>query len=799
MKDLIVLEVADGIAGPACGLQLADLGARVIKLEYPAGDRTRGWGPPFIDGESAIFIGLNRSKESVVLDPAAPDHAARLMRLVEQADILIEHPRADRPPLATELGRDPVAVNPALIHVSISAHGSRGELAGTEGSELTAQAMAGYWRMLGHVGEPPLRHGAEIAEITTAEFAYQAVAAALINRSRGGGGQLVELSLLGSLSTLGSILKAATHNPDEWSGFHLLNLMWAPDTGFRTADGKVTLEFRRSRSIWEEFCNQFGLGHLTKDPRFDDHRATIYTGDRVADTKTDYEAQLTKYPTEVVIQAATKLGGVSVPHNRMPTVVSHPQVETVGIIGSGPLKGGGRIKHLKVPFRVKLADGWPEPRPAPSLGEHTASVLSEAKLRRFAEPRHEARKSTAAPAAARGTSRGPLSGLKVLDIGAAAVGPWGAMLLGQLGADVIKLENPVGDSLHHVRPRQNGYSTTYAVTNLNKRGIILDLKQELDRAAALEIAASADVLVQNFRTGVADRLGLGYEAVSKRNPRIVYLSVSGFGQTGPMKDVGCSDQHCQAFCGYGALNGLPGSSGELMRYYALHDLNSAMVVTQAILTALLEREQTGVGQKVETSMLEAGLALQRVRLSEFFATGMQPGPLGSAISYCVPDQAFRCGDATQLAVTAGSESEWQRFCQAIGMAELVSDERFARNADRVRNRDVLIPLLEARFLTQPALYWHLVLNRAQVPASYFLDHQHRWNDSHFAENGMITRIHKEPWGELAMGGLPWHFHGTPAEIRPPCLPGEHTQEVLDEYGVQATKRTEPWRYTPRAR
>jgi crotonobetainyl-CoA:carnitine CoA-transferase CaiB-like acyl-CoA transferase len=130
---------------------------------------------------------------------------------------------------------------------------------------------------------------------------------------------------------------------------------------------------------------------------------------------------------------------------------------------------------------------------------------------------------------------------------------------------------------------------------------------------------------------------------------------------------------------------------------------------------------------------------------------------------------------------------------------MIDDERFASNADRVRNRDFLIPLLEARLRTQPALYWHLVLKRAKVPAAFFLDHQHRWHDSHFAANEMIARVHKEPWGDIFVGGLPWHFHKTPAEIRPPCMPGEHTKEVLDEYGVKATERSEPWRYTPRAR
>lgn len=802
MKDILVVEASEGIAGPVCGLQLGDLGARVIKVEPPEGDRSRGWGPPFVAGNSAPFLALNRNKESLVLAADGGEASDTRRELVRRADILIEHPRADVPAWADLLGEEPTAINERLIHIRITPNGDRGPWADWAGSELTAQAMSGYWRLVGSPAEPPLRHGVELAEVNTGMFAYQAAVAALIGRNRTGRGQAVDLSLLGTLMTFATILHAAMHDPDEWSGFHLLNVLWGPDTGFHTADGKVTLEFRRGRALWAEFCERVGLGHFVDDPRFEDWRATIYTGDNVAATREEYEAALKKLPTDVVLALVAEIGGTSVPHNDMAGVIGHPQTESVGILQTTPLPTGGSIRQVRTPFKIELADGFPEPRAAPTLDAHGKAILAE-----LAGPPANAAAAKAPPpapppapaeAASVRSSGGPLAGIRILDIGQAAVGPWGAMLLGQLGAEVIKIESPVGDHIHHVRPMQNGLGTTYGTMNLNKRGIMLDLKNEQDNAAAVGLASQVDVVLENFRPGVVERLGIDYETIRARNPGVVYLSVTGFGHTGPMRDVGCTDQHCQAFCGNGALNGAPGSDGQLMRYYAHHDLNTAAVVAQGILTALWERERTGKGQRVETSMLQAGLALQRVRLSEYFASGRQPPRLGSGISYCVPDQAFRCGDGKYLAVTASSEAEWRRFCAAMDMAHLAEDPRFATNGERVRNRHLLVPLLEDRFREHVAGRWELDLRRARVPVSYFLDYCDRRDNRHIIENEMVVGVDKQPWGELMVGGLPWQFSRTPVRITAPPYPGEDTRQVMEETGLTANIR-ENWTLPPRER
>ncbi len=377
MKNLVILEAADGIAGPVCGLQFADLGARVVKVETPEGDRSRGWGGAFIEGNSAAFLALNRNKESIVVDPEAADAGETLRTLIGRADVLIEHMRPLTRDWASILGAEPCDINPDLVHVRISANGQAGPLAGQPGSELTAQAMSGYWKLLGTPTAAPVRHGAELAEIGTGLFAYQAAMAALIHRARDGGGQAVDLSLLGSLMTYATILTAAMNKPDDWIGFHLLNILWPPDTGYHTADGKVTLEFRRGRKLWVEFCEQVGLGHLPDDPRFEDWRGTIYTGDLVGDTKADYEEVLSTLPSSVVLEAAAGVGGTSVPHNTMASVSVHPQAESVGAFTSVPLPGSGTMRQVASPFQVGLPDAAEEHRPAPRLGQHTEIVMQE--------------------------------------------------------------------------------------------------------------------------------------------------------------------------------------------------------------------------------------------------------------------------------------------------------------------------------------------------------------------------------------------------------------------------------------
>src|ERR1044072_3292967 len=283
---------------------------------------------------------------------------------------------------------------------------------------------------------------------------------------------------------------------------------------------------------------------------------------------------------------------------------------------------------------------------------------------------------------------GPLSGLRVVDVSIMAAGPWIGSLLGELGAEVIKVEPPAGDGTRWVEPLQHGMGTNYMCLNVNKRGITLDFKNPGDRNAALDLTATADIFIQNFRGGVIDRLGLGYAAVVARNPRIIYCSVSGFGETGPLRNEACADFIMQAYSGFARLNGEPGEALEAFRFTGFIDLTTSIVATEGILAALVERENTGKSQKLEVSMLQAALEMQFPRIAEMLGTGEAPRPHGSASPNLAPDRGYATLDG-EVFVTAHTQAEWHGFCEAIERPDLAADARFDSNPQRVANREAL--------------------------------------------------------------------------------------------------------------
>lgn len=378
--------------------------------------------------------------------------------------------------------------------------------------------------------------------------------------------------------------------------------------------------------------------------------------------------------------------------------------------------------------------------------------------------------------------RGPLSGLRVFDMTIAAVGPWASMLLGALGAEVIKVEAPdPGDMIRTVLPEKKKMSVVYAHCNINKKGIVLNLKREDHRAVALDLVKTCDVFVENMTQGTVDKLGLSYEVVSRLNPRIIYCSVNAYGYVGPMAQDGGNDPTLQAFTAWHTIQGPPGAPGEILRYYAHKDLNTSSYVVAAILQALVHRARTGQGQRIRLSMTECSLALQATRLAEYFATGKPPLPMGSACPTIVPQEAFRCQEGKYLAVAVVEDSQWPRLCHAIGQGDLAADPRFATNPLRVQNRDALIPQIAETFATKPAAWWVYRLTEARVPHACFLDYTVLLTHPQVLENRFILPM-ETPWGAMYMGGVPWYFEKTPAAYRKGTTVGGATEEVARSLG-----------------
>jgi crotonobetainyl-CoA:carnitine CoA-transferase CaiB-like acyl-CoA transferase len=339
---------------------------------------------------------------------------------------------------------------------------------------------------------------------------------------------------------------------------------------------------------------------------------------------------------------------------------------------------------------------------------------------------------------------GPLNGLRVIDVSIMAAGPWIGSLLGQLGADVIKIEPPAGDGTRWVEPLQHGIGTNYMCLNVNKRGIVLDFKNQADRAAALDLASTADIFIQNFRGGVIDRLGLGYAAVNARNARILYCSVSGFGECGPLAKEACADFIMQAYSGFARLNGEVGEELEAFRFTGFIDLTTSIVATEGILAALLDRERTGRGQKLEVSMLQAALEMQFSRVAEMLGSGEPPRPRGSASPNLAPDRAYTALDG-EVFVTAHVAPEWEGFCRALGHPALAGDRRFATNAARIANNAALDALVEPIIAERPMIWWLRAFERHGVPCALAQNFEQLRHHTQIRDNGMAGRA------ENAMG------------------------------------------------
>lgn len=366
-----------------------------------------------------------------------------------------------------------------------------------------------------------------------------------------------------------------------------------------------------------------------------------------------------------------------------------------------------------------------------------------------------------------------------MDVSIMAAGPWTGALLGMLGAEVIKVEPPAGDGTRWVMPTQRGMGTNYVSMNVNKKDIILDFKTEDGRRDALDLMASCDVFVQNFRGGVIERLKLDYESVRGSMPSLIYCAICGFGETGPLATAGCADPIMQAFSGFARSNGAPGGALEALRFTGFIDLATASVATEGILAALVDREVSGMGQKVEVSMLEAAMEFQHTRYAELLGAGLVPCPRGSENPAFAPDAAYPTLDR-EIFISVNTEAQWRGFCAALERVELANDSRFCTNRLRVANRDVLNATIRPLLAKRPVIWWQRVMQRHGVPAMiahHFETYRHH---AQVLANNMIARFDTPDWGEFSVGGLPWHFSETPCHITAAPKSGEHTEAVLSE-------------------
>ena len=385
----------------------------------------------------------------------------------------------------------------------------------------------------------------------------------------------------------------------------------------------------------------------------------------------------------------------------------------------------------------------------------------------------------------RSTRRGSLDGVTVVDLTRVLSGPYCTMLLADMGARVIKIEQPNrGDDTRAWGPPFIGTEAAYFLSiNRNKESFTLNVKDARARALLGRLLDRADVLVENFRPGTMKRLGLDYEAVAARSPRLVYCSISGFGQHGPRRDEPGYDAVVQAEGGLMSITG--DADGPPFRLgVAVSDIVTGMFAAQGILGALFAREQTGRGQYVDVAMLDSTAALLTYQAANYFATGTAPGRLGNRHPTIVPYETFAAADS-ELVLAVGNDDLWRRFCRVAELGALATDPRFATNADRVAHYAELKPLLDDRLRMRPRAEWIAALTADGVPCGSVRNVEQVLQDPQLQDREMIAAVEHPSVGSVRVLGTPVKLSDTPATIRtaPPAL-GQHTDAILrTELGV----------------
>ncbi|GBQ86328.1 putative acyl-CoA transferase [Gluconacetobacter johannae DSM 13595] len=387
-----------------------------------------------------------------------------------------------------------------------------------------------------------------------------------------------------------------------------------------------------------------------------------------------------------------------------------------------------------------------------------------------------------APAAARPL---PLAGIRVLDITQVMAGPVCTMLLGDLGADIIKIEPPgTGDQTRGAMGfRMKGDdSMGFLNMNRNKRSIALNLKNPAGRKIFLDLVKTADIVVENYRPGVVRKLGIDYETLSRINPRLVYASISGFGQTGPWAARPGFDLMAQAMSGVMSVTGHPGGP-PVKAGVPVADIGCALFATYAILAAYIGCEKSGRGQFIDASLFDSALAFSIWDISEYWGKGTIPEPLGTANRMSAPYQAVRSSDG-YFVMGATNQKLWVLLCSELDRRDLLDDPRFATISDRLANRVVLIEELEKTFMTRPSEEWVATLLAKGIPAGRMNTYPEAFESDHGTFREMKMDIPHPVEGTIPNIGFPVKLRGTPQTVRrPPPLLGEHTHEILAERGL----------------
>jgi crotonobetainyl-CoA:carnitine CoA-transferase CaiB-like acyl-CoA transferase len=774
LEGLRVLELGEMVAAAYGAKLMADLGADVVKVEPPQGDPARARGPfpgrrPDPEA-SGLFLYLNSNKRSVTLDPERD--RGELDRLVAWADILIHNfPRRRMPEQGVDYERFR-SLNPRLVMCSITPFGLTGPHSGYNAYEITTVHGGGWaWLSPGASDRPdlpPLKPNGHQADFQGGLAGALAALAAFHRARETGQGEHIDLSMQAFVA---SFLEQnfVYYTYKGLVASRLGKRFLHPWGMYPCKDGMiflVVIEQDQLTRLYDLIGNpEWTTWEIFKTPFSCAENADVL--------RMQLEESTKQWTVMDLFRAGQEKRVCFAPVLNMADLAGQAQLRERGFFVEVDHATAGRLPYLGPPYHLKER-WWSIRRPAPRLGEHNAEVLG----REPGSPQHAA--------GAHGPRSLPLAGIRVADFSWAWAGPFCAMHLAHLGAEVIRVESnarldlgrrlPVFPDDVEPGPNRSGYFNQW---NQGKKSILLDLRRSEALEVARKLIARCDVVVENFATGVMEKLGLGYDDLTKLRPDIILASISGYGHTGPQRLYMGYGPAIVPLSGLASLTGYEGSPPQEVGI-SYGDPNGGINAAVAICAALVARSRTGRGQHIDVSLWEALTALLPEGWMEYAMNGAEPARKGDRDPWMSPHNCFRAqGEDEWVTLACGNDDEWRSLARAVGRVELAEDPRFATAADRKRNEDELEQILTA--WTRERDKWEVTrtLQEAGVAAFPSMNAKDLAEDRHLNERGFFARLPHAEVGARTHAGIPWQLANSPNGVRSPApLLGEHTDEVL---------------------
>lgn len=807
LEGLRILDFTRVLSGPFCTMLLADLGAEVIKIEDMEGRDVTRHNHPFVGGESHYFLSVNRNKAGMALDLRSPEGVEIARKLARQSDVVVEN---FRPGVMDRLGLGADALrkeNPRLIFCSLSAFGQTGPLRDKIAYDLVIQALTGAMAVTGEAGHPPVRMGLPLADEVSGMFAAISILAALEQRDRRQQGCILDVGMfdvgLSLLSYMANIYFANGSSPARLGSAHPTIY---PYNGFRTRDGYIVAA-PFTQAFWRKFAGALGRPDLPDDPRF---RSFIDRQKNRPELEAILNSIMEERTSEEWLRLLEAADVPTGPVNSVAAALAMEQTLQRRMVVEIDHVTAGRQRTLGTPFNFRFGNNGqfvPGFRAPPLLGQDSAEILvqrldysretiadlinrgvvRQPELQRTPEPWAPARDQLARRevGAASATDQAkakvelPLTGVRVLDLTRMLAGPMGCLIFADLGADVIKIEEPrIGDPTRRNLPFIGEESAYYMAVNRGKKGITLDLKHAEGRKVFLDLVAKADIVIENYRAGVMDRLGLGYDDLRRIKPDIILCSISGFGQTGPLREKISFDLVNQAIAGTMSVTGEADRPPVRIGVPA-GDLCGGIFGALASLTALRARRATGLGAHIDLSLHDSLVALLGYLAQSCLLTGESPTPVGSGHHNIVPYRAYQANDG-YFVLAAFSQEFWHKFVKAIGRPELAQDPRFTTLSDRKQNRAALEAIVEPIFRQNSLQHWIGVLERHDVPCAPIWSIGEALESAQSVAREMVFEVQHSTLGPQRALGLPFRADGHPwRTTEPPPTLGQHCNDVLE--------------------